>query len=141
MCTACMYVHVRTWRNAYIRVDRSGAKVWMPEVAKPSLRQPNHTEHGPTPRPPAQNLSSGSHFVREVLLSLVDAALSLLTTNPSSHRQDARHLRCQDVCRTLQCPPMRRVRNCDAVGPLRWIPRSQHSCLSPARRQKWPVRM
>lgn len=74
-------------------------------------------ENTPEPRPTAQNFGVAPRILLEKFSCLVDVALFLLTTNPSSHRQDARHHQA-DVRRTPLYPHMRRVRNCDAAGPL-----------------------
>lgn len=60
------------------------------------------------------------HFAGRRLLLSRPRRSFYLTTNPSSNRQYVRksHRHHQDVCRTPSCPLPRRVRNCDAVGPL-----------------------
>jgi hypothetical protein len=86
-----------------------------------SASTPASPEHGPCPpRPTAQNLFERVHFAARRLLLFCPRRSFYLTTNPSSNRQHARksHRHHQDVCRTQPCPLPRRVRNCDAVGPL-----------------------
>jgi hypothetical protein len=60
------------------------------------------------------------HFAARRLLLFCPRRSFYLTTNPSSNRQHVRksHRHHQDVCRAQPCPLPRRVRNCDAVGPL-----------------------